>query len=468
VAAALRLKKRSMREKDRRFLVEGAQAVLEALASGASVHEVFRTSGMTPRLEPAVRAAERAGLPVREVSDDVMALLTSTVTPQGVVAVAGVLDVSLDEIPGDASMVPVLVEVRDPGNAGTIVRSADASGADAVVFTESSVDVYNPKAVRATAGSLFHVPVVRAVRVDDAVAHLRRRGFQIVAASADADRSVYQTDLRTPTAVLFGTEARGLPDGVPEAADLTVRIPIRRAESLNLAAAATVFLFEAARQRGGAAALADVVAGAAHDIRSPLAAMKGFADILRKRGARLTDEQRVEMLQGIAQTADRMTGIVAQLVDAARLESRRLTLSRERLDLLEAARTARDAAVISARSDIQVTGSGPVQVLADPARLATILRALLEGAEWWGETGPVRVEVGTVTRPTVRVSRAKTALDAEGASGLFQPRAPGTGQGGKFGLFVARGLAEAHGGRLDVAVDGGVTFVLELPPVDGG
>ena len=466
VAAAVRLKKRAMREKDGRFLVEGAQALLEALVSAAPIHEVFRTTGVTARLEPAVRAAEEAGIPVREVAEDVMAHLTSTVTPQGVVAVAGMIDVPLAAIPADAHMVPVLVEVRDPGNAGTILRSADASGADAVVFTESSVDVYNAKAVRATAGSLFHVPVVRGVPVKEAMSHLRGRGFQIVAASATGERSVYETDLLAPTAVLFGTEARGLPEGILLEADATVRVPIRRAESLNLAAAATVFLFEAARQRNEPGRLADLVAGAAHDIRSPLAALKGFVDILRKRSG-LTDDQRLEMLGGIAHDADRMAGIVAQLVDAARLESGRLSLSKEPVDLLEAARAAQEDVLPTARCGIDVMGTDRVRALADPARVATILRALLEGAQWWGEDGPVRVEVMTEPRPIVRVSRAKTALDQEGAAELFRPRPPGSGRGSKMGLYVARGLAEAHGGRLDVAIDDGVAFVLELPSPEG-
>ncbi len=205
VARAVRLKKRAMREKDRLFLVEGGQGVTEAVASGARVQEIFASAGTEERLESVLKAAELAGIPVRPVSPEVMAHITSTVTPQGVVAVSEFVDVPLsDALEQGNGVLPVLVEVRDPGNAGTIVRSADASGADGVVFTTSSVDVYNQKTVRATAGSLFHLPVARDVGVEEAVSALRDRGFAILAADPEGARSVYEADLHTPTAVLFG------------------------------------------------------------------------------------------------------------------------------------------------------------------------------------------------------------------------------------------------------------------------
>src|SRR5204863_5287341 len=131
-----------------------------------------------------------AGVGTHPVSAEVMGRLTSTVTPQGIVAVTGFVDRPLQDLPAGARCVPVLVEIRDPGNAGTIVRSADAAGADAVLVTGSSVDLYNPKTVRATAGSLFHLPVVRGVGAAEAVGFLRERGFTILAADAEGARSV--------------------------------------------------------------------------------------------------------------------------------------------------------------------------------------------------------------------------------------------------------------------------------------
>jgi TrmH family RNA methyltransferase len=250
VASAVRLKKRALREKDLRFLIEGAQGVAEALASTGTVHEVFAAADQSGRLADVRDRARSRGIPVHEVSDEVMAHLTSTVTPQGVVAVGGFVDVPLDEVVTGPGPVAILVEVRDPGNAGTILRSADASGAGGVVFSAASVDPYNPKAVRATAGSLFHVPIVRQADPAAAAAAARRAGFRVLGADARGRTSVYDTDLRGRVAVVFGNEARGLGAEALALVDDTIRVPIAgRAESLNLAAAATLILFECARQR---------------------------------------------------------------------------------------------------------------------------------------------------------------------------------------------------------------------------
>jgi RNA methyltransferase, TrmH family len=464
VIQAARLKKRAMREKDRRFLVEGVQGVAEALGSKGVVREIFHTGAAEPRLEVVLRAAEGQGVPVRPVSADVMAHLTSTVTPQGVVAVARFVDVLLGEALLGASCVPVLVEVRDPGNAGTILRSADASGADAVVFTRSSVDVYNQKTVRATAGSLFHVPVVREVDPAKAVTELRAGGFTVLAAAADGQDSLYDVDLSRPTAVMFGNEAKGLAADAVAMADRTVRVPIAgRAESLNLAAAATLVLFEAARQRSGGDSdvMAKIVAGAAHDIRSPLTAMKGFGSTLASKWDRLDEEQRRMMLDGIVHDAGRMEVVVSQLVDAARIRSGRLELGLVPTDLLDVARDV--GAGVGPWNPVEVAVFGEsATALVDPKRLRIMLLALVEGAQWFGEEGPVRIETRGGGRPSVRVFRAVTQLDREGAEALFRPRAPGTGGGSKVGLFVAKGLAEAQGGTLDVDVEGGLGFTLTL------
>jgi len=465
VSRAVRLKKRAMREKDRLFLVEGVQGVAEALGAGEVVQEVFHTGPPEPRVQDVLRDAERRGVPVRPVSPDVMGHLTSTVTPQGVVAVARFVDLELEDGVAGGGCVPVLVEVRDPGNAGTILRSADASGADAVVFTRSSVDVYNQKTVRATAGSLFHVPVVREVDAVDAVARMRARGFSVLATAADGEVSVYDADLTQPTAVMFGNEANGLTESAVALADRTIRVPISgRAESLNLAAAATLVLFEAARQRSGATGdvLAQIVAGAAHDIRSPLTAMKGFGSTLASKWDKLDDEQRRTMLDGIVHDAGRMEVVVSQLVDAARLRTGRLELGLVPTDLLDVAREVGATIGPWAPSEVAVFGESSV-ALVDPRRLRTMLLALIEGAQWFGEEGPVRIETQDGDVPQVRVFRAGTQLDQQAAEALFRPRAPGTGGGSKVGLFVAKGLAEAQGGTLEVDTEGGLGFTLSLP-----
>jgi len=469
VAKAARLKKRAMREKDRAFLVEGAQGVVEALASGGAVREVFVSPGSHERLELVRDLARKAGVPVHAVSPELMAHLTSTVTPQGMVGVAGFVDVGLRELWPGSSCVPVLVEVRDPGNAGTILRSADASGADAVVFTRSSVDVYNPKTVRASAGSLFHVPVVRGVDVEEAVEELRGRGFAILAAATNGEQSLFTANLADPVAVLFGNEAWGLSGESRSLADAAIRIPISgRAESLNLAAAAALILFESARQRWGGAAgegadtLARIVAGAAHDIRSPLTALKGFTSTLLSRWERLDDEQRHAMLEGIAGDAARMELVVAQLVDAARLRSGSLELAPVPTDLLAAARDTAEDSRSWSQGEILVGGEA-VRAAVDPRRLRTMLAAMVETAQWFTEEGPIGIEVGDASGPMVSVWRRKPTVAAAEVDGLFVPRAPGSGGGSKVGLFVARGLAEAHGGTLTAAVDARLTLTLHLP-----
>ncbi len=198
-------------------------------------------------------------------SAEVMDELAQTVTPQGLLAVCAFIDVPLTElvpktpkIPNGGQAAPVLslvallANVRDPGNAGTVLRTADAAGAHAVVFADASVDPYNGKCVRASAGSLFHLPVVAGARLEDVVVTMRDAGLRIVAADGRAGRSLDEPDVQArlaePTAWMFGNEAWGLPPELVALADEPVAVPIYgRAESLNLAAAAAVCLYASAR-----------------------------------------------------------------------------------------------------------------------------------------------------------------------------------------------------------------------------
>lgn len=463
VAQAVRLKKRAFREEDRRFLAEGPQAVREALATEGMLEALF----VVDAADPLVIQAGRSGADVHLVSEDVMGRLTSTVTPQGLVGVVPHVDVGLDALVADGC-VAVLHEVRDPGNAGTVLRSADAAGAGGVVFTETSVDVYNPKTVRASAGSLFHLPVVRDVTTAETIAHLRAGGFRILAMAAEGAGDIYEEDLWGPVAFVFGNEAHGLPADVVRQADAVVRVPhAGRAESLNLAAAATVCLFEWARRRrqGSREALETIVAASAHDIRSPLTAMKGFGYALEKRWDAMSDEQRVMMLQGIVYDADRMDTIVRQLVDAARVVSGSLELFAEQVDLArlivdlgEHLRRDPDHPALEWQGDVGT-------VMVDPARLRTTLLAFVEAEVWWAREGDILVEAerrDALLR--IRVSRAGAEVDPAGAESLFVPRKPGSGAGSKIGLFVARGVVEVQGGRTWAEVEAGrLVFHLELP-----
>jgi TrmH family RNA methyltransferase len=251
--AARRLNKRAFRQRERAFLAEGPQAVAEAFHCGAQVTDLFVTVPARTRHGDLVAAIATAGIPVHVVSGEVMDELAQTVTPQGLLAVCGFVDVPLAEIArAKPALVALLANVRDPGNAGTVLRTADAAGAHAVVFADASVDPYNGKCVRASAGSLFHLPVVAGTRLEEAVVTLREAGLRIVAADGRAGRSLddpeVQARLAGPTAWMFGNEAWGLPPELVALADEPVAVPIYgRAESLNLAAAAAVCLYASAR-----------------------------------------------------------------------------------------------------------------------------------------------------------------------------------------------------------------------------
>jgi TrmH family RNA methyltransferase len=247
--AARRLTKRAFRDRDRAFLAEGPQAVREALRREGVTVELYTTADAESRHPEILEEAVRAAVPVYPVSGEVMAELGQTVTPQGLLAVCRHVHVPLAEAvrPG-VELVAVLAHVRDPGNAGTVLRAADAAGAGAVVFTDASVDPYNGKCVRASAGSLFHLPVVTGTPVAQAVRQLKEAGLRVLAADGAGEATLDDADLSGPTAWIFGNEAWGLPAEILELADEVVRVPIYgQAESLNLASAAAVCLYASAR-----------------------------------------------------------------------------------------------------------------------------------------------------------------------------------------------------------------------------
>jgi RNA methyltransferase, TrmH family len=264
IKAARQLAKRAFRQRARQFLAEGPQAVGEALAAGGVVTQLFVTAAAQARYASLIGLATGQGADVHAVSGEVMTELAQTITPQGVLAVCEFIDVSLGELtasaggpggrpPGQAlALAVILANVRDPGNAGTVLRTADAAGAGGVIFAGSSVDPYNSKCVRASAGSLFHLPVVTGPPVADAVRALRERGLRVLAADGGAGTTLDDLQsagrLGQPTAWLFGNEAWGLSGDLLDLADDAVAVPIYgRAESLNLAAAAAVCLYASAR-----------------------------------------------------------------------------------------------------------------------------------------------------------------------------------------------------------------------------
>ena len=240
---------RRARLTERVFVVEGAKLLAEALAAGVRVESVYLAPGAG---DAAVDDAFAAGARVHALAPGVLERVAGTVTPQPVMAVVPFVDVDLGAL-GTATLLLVCVDLRDPGNAGTVLRSAEAAGAGGVVFCEGSVDPFNPKTVRASAGSVFHVPVVVGGQPLEVLQEMARWGVRRLATTARAGADHTEVDLTGPVAFVLGNEANGLPAEVLDAADELVSIRMAgRGESLNVGMAAAVVCFEALRQRRAA------------------------------------------------------------------------------------------------------------------------------------------------------------------------------------------------------------------------
>ena len=247
MAAAVKLHRHIGRRRAERFLAEGPNLVEAALRRGL-VSEVFATETAMSRF-----GAMLTDTPVHLVTERAAKALSDTVTPVGLVAVCSVPETTLADVLADAPrLVAVAVEISEPGNAGTLIRVADAMGADAVVFAGHSVDPYNGKCLRASAGSIFSIPVVSAPDASDAVDALTETGLQVLATTVDGELSLDAANLSQPTAWLFGPEAHGLRPDLAAKATHRVHIPMPgNAESLNVASAAAICLYQSARAHPG-------------------------------------------------------------------------------------------------------------------------------------------------------------------------------------------------------------------------
>ena len=244
---ARKLRRRAARDTAGEFLLEGPVPVREAIEASVPVTEVFASADAPVEV---VSAATGAGIVVQRVSEAVIEAMSDAQTPQGVVAVAPMPGAAIEELFG-ADLVLVLDEVRDPGNAGTLVRSALAAAAGGIVFGHGSVDPFGPKTVRASAGAILHTKVVRNAPLEDALRALRGDGFTVIGADADADAALDDIDLSGRIALVVGNEARGLSQSSQGSLDGMVRIPLPGpVESLNAAVAGSILLFECVRRRG--------------------------------------------------------------------------------------------------------------------------------------------------------------------------------------------------------------------------
>lgn len=249
-----RLAGRRFREREGKFFAEGVRFVEEALLSDWPVEMVVYCPRVTEttRGRSLLEGAAAGGAGLVEVDEPLFRELAGTEHPQGVLAVVRQRQVRPEDLPptGRPALLVVVDGVQDPGNLGTIVRSADAAGAGGVFLLKGTADVFNPKALRASMGSIFHVPVAQGLSSDEVRSFLASRGIKAVAGDPRGEKAVFQSDLTVPCALVLGSEAAGVRDGPLSAAAERVRIPMPgRSESLNVAISAAILLYEAVRQR---------------------------------------------------------------------------------------------------------------------------------------------------------------------------------------------------------------------------
>lgn len=250
VSAAVKLHRHVARRRAGRFLAEGPNLVEAATARGLA-RDVFVTEQAASRYQALLATLDRSRTPVHLVSERAAKALSDTVTPVGLVAVCDIPSTRLEDVlAGRPGLVAVAVGIGEPGNAGTLIRIADAMGAAAVILAGHSVDPYNGKCLRASTGSIFSIPVVVAPDADGTVVALRGAGLQVLAGALDGEWALDQAErlLARPTAWLFGPESHGLPSEIARQAHHRVRIPMSgSAESLNVAAAAAICLYQSSR-----------------------------------------------------------------------------------------------------------------------------------------------------------------------------------------------------------------------------
>ena len=240
--------RRSHRRQEGLFLVEGERAITDAMARAAHFEEVFVDEDSASG--PIATRAVELGVRVSVVGPKVIEAISDSSSPQGSVAIARSPLSGWDALEMTRGLCLVLAEVADPGNLGTLLRTAAAASVDAVILTRGTVDVLNPKTVRAAAAALFEVTCISDVEMADAATKLHGLGYQMVGTSADAPSSIYTTDLTQPCALVLGNEAWGLPAGYASYLDRSLSIPMPgEVESLNVAVAGGVILFETLRQR---------------------------------------------------------------------------------------------------------------------------------------------------------------------------------------------------------------------------
>lgn len=252
IKQALDIKNKRGKHKHNTFIIEGPNLIEMALAFGQQINEVFFTNRFSSKKDgqKLLRQVSKATNELFEITDQLLNKLADTETPQGIIAIAAYKPIALEEITFKSIPLIIIVDgVQEPGNFGTIIRTSDAAGADAVIILKGTCDAFMQKTLRATAGSIFNIPIVYA-ETDTLLEWLKSKAIQLIVTALDSRESIFDADLKKPLAFIFGNEAHGVSAMLKKKADLTLKIPlIGKAESLNVSASAAICLYEAVRQR---------------------------------------------------------------------------------------------------------------------------------------------------------------------------------------------------------------------------
>lgn len=252
IKEAVRIRERKNSKEEKLFVIEGPHIIETALEANVDIHEVFFTDRFESQSEGVglLEALRAKSANIFSTTGHLLNKITDTEAPQGIAAIVSFETSSIDGLSARGNPLYLVSDgIQEPGNLGTIIRTADAAGCDAVILLEGTCDVFIPKAIRATAGSIFHLPVAYA-KAETFLKWIQKTGILLTATSADAESSVFESKLDGPLAIVFGNEARGVSAVIKDAADISIKIPIYgRAESMNVAISAAVCLYEAARQR---------------------------------------------------------------------------------------------------------------------------------------------------------------------------------------------------------------------------
>ncbi|HHV29411.1 23S rRNA (guanosine(2251)-2'-O)-methyltransferase RlmB [Acetivibrio mesophilus] len=248
------LKQKKYREEKGMFFIEGIRFVEEALKEGVQIHKILVSDKLadTTSGSEILEKVNNGGYSVFELPHKLFVEVSDTQNPQGILAVLDIKDYNIEDIWDNKNFFIILDSIQDPGNMGTIIRTADAAGATGVIVSKGCVDVYNPKVLRSTMGSVFHVPICLSEDIFKVMDSMKKRGVKICASHLEGNCDYFELGYKKDIAIIIGNEANGISEEVKNYADVLVRIPMPgRAESLNASVAAGILMYEVLRKNIG-------------------------------------------------------------------------------------------------------------------------------------------------------------------------------------------------------------------------